>query len=131
MQCVACLADLAPGRNAFSASLGGALCPRCGPGEPSARPIDTDVLKVLRNLQRAGLPGSAHFRVPEMVMREVERTLRDLIERHTERRLRSPDLLARLRAEPTQPPMPAPPDPLATPEPEDLAASPSPVESTT
>jgi DNA repair protein RecO (recombination protein O) len=100
MQCINCHEDLAPGRNAFSAFLGGALCPRCGPSEPSSRPIDTDVLKVLRNLQRSGLPGSAHFRVPELVMREVERTLRDLIERHTERRLRSPDLLARLRADP-------------------------------
>jgi DNA repair protein RecO (recombination protein O) len=100
MHCVVCQTDLAPGRNAFSAFLGGALCPRCGPTEPSARPIDSDVLKVLRNLERSGLPGSAHFRVPEGVMREVERTLRDLVERHTERRLRSPDLLARLRAEP-------------------------------
>ena len=135
MHCVICQADLAPGRNAFSAFLGGALCPRCGPGEPSARPIDTDVLKVLRNLQRTGLPGSAHFRVPEMAMREVERILRDLIERHTERRLRSPDLLARLRAEPAIASAPQPSNPLAGPDPEglrnpeDLEAPPSPVES--
>ena len=130
MQCVTCQAELAPGRNAFSAFLGGALCPRCGPGEPSARPIDTDVLKVLRNLQRAGLPGTVQFRVPEVVMREVERTLRDLVERHTERRLRSPDLLARLRAEPAVTSTPAPPDPLASPDPEALEAPPSPVEAT-
>lgn len=97
MRCVVCGADLQPGRNYFSPFLGGALCPRCGPSEPSARPIDTDVLKVLRNLQRAGAPGSAHFRVPDAVLREVERVLRDLEERHTERRLRSPDLIARLR----------------------------------
>ena len=134
MQCVSCHADLAPGRNAFSAYLGGALCPRCGPGEPSARPIDTDVLKVLRNLQRAGLPGSAHFRVPEMVMREVERILRDLIERHTERRLRSPDLLARLRSDPAFGPAQVS-DSVSSPTPEDSvdakdpAAPPSPVES--
>jgi DNA repair protein RecO (recombination protein O) len=124
MQCVVCHADLAPGRNAFSAFLGGALCPACGPGEPSARPIDTDVLKVLRNLQRAGLPGSAHFRVPEVVMREVERILRDIVERHTERRLRTPDLLARLRTEPALAPAPpaARPDDLATAEPAPPAA---------
>jgi hypothetical protein len=60
-------------------------------------------LKVLRNLQRIDHPGSARFRVPEVTMREVERVLRDLVERHTERRLRTPDLLARLRAEPTPP----------------------------
>ncbi|MGE3270596.1 MAG: DNA repair protein RecO [Chloroflexota bacterium] len=99
MQCVVCHVELLPGRNAFSAFLGGALCPRCGPAEPSSRLIPTDVLKVLRNLQRAGLPGSVSFRVPEATMREVERTLRDLVERHTERRLRTPDLLARLRAD--------------------------------
>jgi DNA repair protein RecO (recombination protein O) len=120
MQCVSCHTDLAPGRNAFSAFLGGALCPRCGPGEPSARPISTDVLKVLRNLQRVGLPGSAHFRVPEMVMRDVERILRDLIERYTERRLRSPDLLARLRADPTYAPPSSPSDSLASPDAEDM-----------
>src|SRR4051794_20080616 len=99
MECVVCLESLLPGKNGFSAFLGGALCPRCGPAEPSARPIDSDVLKVLRNLQRIGQPGSAHFRVPEVTMREVERVLRDLVERHTGRRLRTPDLLARLRSE--------------------------------
>lgn len=115
MQCVVCQEGLLPGKNAFSAFLGGALCPRCGPAEPSARPIDSDVLKVLRNLQRAGLPGSAHFRVPEPVMREVERILRDLVERHTERRLRTPDLLARLRTEPSSPASPPATPPPATP----------------
>jgi DNA repair protein RecO (recombination protein O) len=115
MQCVVCLDSLLPGKNGFSAFLGGALCPRCSPAEPSARPIDSDVLKVLRNLQRVDLPGSAHFRVPEVTIREVERILRDLVERHTERRLRTPDLLARLRAEtPTMPP-PAAASPTAAP----------------
>jgi DNA repair protein RecO (recombination protein O) len=99
LRCVACDAELQPGKNAFSPFLGGALCPRCAPAEPTARPIPTDVLKVLRNLQRAGAPGSTSFRVPDVVMRDVERTLRELVERHTERRLRSPDLIARLRAE--------------------------------
>jgi DNA repair protein RecO (recombination protein O) len=99
LRCVSCDTDLLPGNNAFSPFLGGALCPRCAPAEPTARPIPSDVLKVLRNLQRAGTPGSVQFRVPDIVMRDVERTLRDLVERHTERRLRSPDLIARLRAE--------------------------------
>jgi DNA repair protein RecO (recombination protein O) len=99
MACVGCDTPLLPGRNFFSAFLGGALCPACGPAEPSSRPIDSDVLKVLRNLQRAGLPGTVMFRVPEQTMREVERVLRDILERHTERRLRTPDLLARLRVD--------------------------------
>jgi hypothetical protein len=130
MQCVVCDEELSPGKNAFSAFLGGALCPRCGPNEPSSHPIDTDVLKVLRNLQRAGLPGSAHFRVPEVVMRDVERILRDLVERHTERRLRTPDLLARLRVDPSRTGYPfAPGSPAADDAaPPDSAAQPGPAD---
>ena len=96
-QCLLCRQELEPGANAFSAFLGGALCPRCGPNETSARPISSDVLKVLRHLQRSGPPGTVQLRLPEPVAREVERTLRELSERHTERRLRSPELIARLR----------------------------------
>ena len=97
--CLLCREELRPGRNFFSAFLGGALCPRCGPGEASARPISSDVLKVLRHLQRTGPPGTVRLRLPELVAREVDRTLRDLAERHTERRLRSPELIARLQAD--------------------------------
>lgn len=97
--CLLCREELRPGSNAFSAMLGGALCPRCGPGEASARPIASDVLKVLRHLQRSGPPGTVRLRLAEPVAREVDRVLRDLAERHTERRLRSPDLIARLRSE--------------------------------
>ena len=98
-RCVVCDAELLPGRNAFSPFLGGALCPQCAPAEPTAQPIPSDVLKVLRNLQRAGMPGTVQFKVPEAVMRDVEQVLRGLVERHTDRRLRSPDLIARLRVD--------------------------------
>jgi DNA repair protein RecO (recombination protein O) len=100
--CLLCRQELQPGPNAFSPFLGGALCPRCGPGEASARPIPSDVLKVLRHLQRSGPPGTVRLRLPESVAREVGRTLRELSERHMERRLRSPDLIARLQAEAAQ-----------------------------
>ncbi len=100
-RCLNCREEIQPGKNAFSPFLGGVLCPSCGPNEPSARPMATDVLKVLRYFQRGGPPGTIRLRVPEVVAREVGRTLRELSERHIERRLRSPDLIARLRAEPT------------------------------
>jgi DNA repair protein RecO (recombination protein O) len=96
--CLLCREELQPGRNAFSPFLGGALCPRCGPGETSARPIASDVLKVLRHFQRTATPGSFRLHLPDTVARDVSRTLRELSERHIERRLRSPDLIARLRS---------------------------------
>lgn len=95
--CLLCREELRPGANMFSPFLGGALCPRCGPGEVSARPIASDVLKVLRNLQRTGPPGTVRLHLDEVLGREVDRILRELCERHMERRLRAPDLIARLR----------------------------------
>jgi hypothetical protein len=53
--------------------------------------------------------------MPEHVMREVERTLREIIERHTERRLRTPDLLARLRIDHRFPVPPYQPSPVMIP----------------
>lgn len=96
--CLLCRDELQPGKNHFSAFLGGALCPRCGPTEVSAHPISSDALKVLRHLQRSGPPGSARIHLPDDIAREVDRILREVCERHMERRLRSPDLIARLRA---------------------------------
>ena len=96
--CLLCREEIQPGPNAFSPFLGGALCPRCGPGEASARPISSDALKLLRHLQRSGAPGTVRVQVPNAVAQEVDRTLRELAERHMERRLRSPELIARIRA---------------------------------
>ena len=97
--CLLCREEIQPGPNAFSPFLGGVLCPRCGPGEASARPISSDALKLLRHLQRSGAPGTVRVQVPNAVAQEVDRTLRELAERHMERRLRSPELIARVRAE--------------------------------
>ncbi len=96
-ECLLCREGLQPGPNAFSTFLGGALCPRCGPRETSARPISSDALKVLRHLQRSGPPGSVRLSLRPALAGEVSRTLRELSERHTERRLRSPELIARVQ----------------------------------
>lgn len=97
--CLTCGSALEPGANFLSPFLGGALCPRCGPIEVSARPLSTDALRLMRNMQRSGPPGSIRVRVPTGVSREVERALRDMVERHTERRVRSSELIARIDAE--------------------------------
>ncbi|MFN8523712.1 MAG: DNA repair protein RecO [Chloroflexota bacterium] len=96
-ECLRCGSELEPGSNFFSPFLGGALCPRCGPAEPSASAIATPTLKLLRNLQRLRRPGSLRVVIPLDVQRETSRVLRELIERHSERRLRSTAFIARLR----------------------------------
>ena len=90
-ECVGCRDELQPGRNYFSAFLGGALCPRCGPSQPSARPIETDVLKLLRYVQRTD--GQAYVSVSAPLTEAAEYVLRDYAERIIERRLRAPALM--------------------------------------
>jgi DNA repair protein RecO (recombination protein O) len=94
-ECVNCRATIEPGANAFSATLGGVLCPNCGPREISSRPIQTDRLKLLRYLQLAD--GRRFVSVPEAVSRDAELILRDYAEQLVERRLRSPALIASVR----------------------------------
>jgi DNA repair protein RecO (recombination protein O) len=94
-ECVACRTPIEPVENRFSAVLGGAVCPACGPREPSARGITTPALKLLRFLQQTD--GRRVVSVPAHVSREAEALLRDYAEHLIERRLRSPALIARVQ----------------------------------
>ncbi len=93
-ECVGCRTPIQPGENEFSAHLGGALCPECGPREMSARPIATETLKVLRHFQRTG--GRQFVNVPDGVSREAELLLREYAQGIVERELRTPALIARV-----------------------------------
>jgi DNA repair protein RecO (recombination protein O) len=96
-QCVSCRAAIEPGANQFSALLGGAVCPTCGPRELSARPVGTDTLKLLRYLQPTTGAAAGRLNVPDAVGREAEALLRDYAEQLVERHLRSPALIARVQ----------------------------------
>jgi DNA repair protein RecO (recombination protein O) len=94
-ECVSCRAGIQPGKNHFSALLGGVVCPGCGPNELSARPISTEALKLVRYLQQTG--GFRPVNVESRVSREAEMLLRDYAEQIVEHRLRSPALIARVQ----------------------------------
>jgi DNA repair protein RecO (recombination protein O) len=98
-ECVVCRATIEPGANAFSAFLGGVVCPGCRRREASARPILNDRLKLVRFLQRTAGQGSTRpgLRVAEPVSQDAEVVLRDYAEQLVERRLRSPALIASVR----------------------------------
>ncbi|MBI2756147.1 MAG: DNA repair protein RecO [Chloroflexi bacterium] len=95
-ECLRCTAPIEPGTNQFSAHLGGVVCSRCGSMEASARPIQTDVLKLLRHLQQAA--GTTRVpSVPEAVSRDAELLMRDYAEQIVEKHLRTPALIARVQ----------------------------------
>ena len=55
-RCLVCREEVKPEDNYFSPSLGGVICPACGYGEVTARPLSLNALKVLRHLQRLERP---------------------------------------------------------------------------
>ena len=96
-ECLRCRSELRPDQNYLSLSEGGALCPECGARQVGAQPVPVDVLKVLRHLQRSASLGSFELTLPEPLLGRVERQVRAFIEYHLDRRLRSPEFIARLR----------------------------------
>ncbi len=50
--CLQCTAPVTPVTNFLSLENGGIFCPRCAEGQTDVEPIDANVLKILRHLQR-------------------------------------------------------------------------------
>ncbi len=96
-QCTSCRRPLEPVPNYFSPSAGGVLCPACGPGEPAARPLSVNALKVLRFLQANSYDTVSHLRVDPSLARELEAIMRSYIRFLLERDLRSLEWLDTLR----------------------------------
>lgn len=95
--CVACGRPLRPEPNAFSAELGGVLCPECRAEDPAAEPLSVNALKLLRLLAREEPATLARLRFSPALAAEVEGTLRRAIRQHAERDLESPAVLRSLR----------------------------------
>ncbi len=97
-RCLECGAELEPESNAFSATGGGVICPRCRHAALAARPISVDALKVLRHLQRSPLVGVLRLKLAPPLHREVERLLHATVSAVLERELRSRDFLEEVAA---------------------------------
>jgi DNA repair protein RecO (recombination protein O) len=93
-RCLECGSEIEPQGNGFSPVGGGVLCPQCVHAAFGARPVSTDVLKVLRHLQRSPLVGVLRLRLAGPVDREVERLLHATVTAVLERELRTRDFLA-------------------------------------
>jgi DNA repair protein RecO (recombination protein O) len=95
--CLGCGEELRPVANYLSIRHGGALCPDCGSRDAGAQRISVDVLKIMRHLQRNPDLGSVSLVLPSGLAVQVDGVVRAFVEHHLERRLRSPEFIARLR----------------------------------
>ena len=95
--CLGCGATLQPRVNYLNLTLGGALCPDCGPRQIGAQAVSVDVLKIMRHLQKTETLGGLSVPLPPGLAEQVDRQVRAFAEHHLDRRLRSPEFIARLR----------------------------------
>lgn len=96
--CLSCGDELQAVTNYLSLREGGVFCPRCGEGRAASEPIEPDVLKILRHLQRSPWSAVHHLQVRSQLMPPVENVLYRYLLTVLERQLRSPDFLRRIRS---------------------------------
>ncbi len=95
--CVRCRDEIQPVDQFFSATLGGAVCPKCGNLVADARPISMEALKYLRNFQRTAYPRLLQAVPSTSVEREVETILQFYNTFLLERRLNTPQFINEVR----------------------------------
>jgi DNA repair protein RecO (recombination protein O) len=98
-RCLGCQRSLTPVPNYFSPAAGGVLCPSCGSGAVSSRPLSVSALKVLRLLQGGAFADILRVRIGSALAQEVEFHLRAYLIHVLERDVRSAAFIDRLRRE--------------------------------
>ena len=98
-QCLNCRSPLAPGKNTFSVTDGGVLCPECAETKPLLYSISVDALKVMRFLISNDPASASRLRMSPDLSQELEQILRSYIRYLLEREVKSVEFLDRLRRE--------------------------------
>ncbi|MGC8875337.1 MAG: DNA repair protein RecO [Chloroflexia bacterium] len=96
--CVGCQGELRAQEHAFSALLGGVLCPRCRGEDFRARPLSLQGLKALRYLQRTGLEEATRLRLSPGCREEIAGLLHTYICTILERELHTAGFLDEIRS---------------------------------
>jgi DNA repair protein RecO (recombination protein O) len=96
-KCAICGEDILPEDQYFSFEKGGAICPRCGVNEVSARQVSMPALKILRHFQRSKYTEAQRARLSSSVDQELEDLMGNYLTYLLERGLNSPSFLRRVR----------------------------------
>lgn len=96
-RCLNCSSEIKPENQYFSMTMGGVLCPRCGPNIPDANPIDVETLRYLRHFQRSSFTQLASLNLSPGLNRQLEQFLGRYFTYHLERNLNTPAFLRRVK----------------------------------
>jgi len=96
-RCANCRRELLAEDQFFSASMGGAICPRCGAGLPGLWPLSVAALKYLRHFQRSSYAEAARAHPAPEIQKEIETLMHGYFTYLLERALNTPGFLKSVR----------------------------------
>ena len=91
--CASCEEEIKAEAQFFSAAQGGVLCPLCGASQPSARPVDVEMLKYLRHFQRSSYADAQRADPDPKIRGRIENLMQFYLTYLLERGLNSPSFL--------------------------------------
>lgn len=93
--CVSCL-DKISGQSKFSLSLGGLLCPRCMPKDPTARAIFRGTIATVLHIEKNEFNASLNLGMNPQIKKELDLILNAFLNFHLGKELKSQKLLNKL-----------------------------------
>lgn len=93
--CVSCL-DKIMGQSKFSLSLGGLLCPRCMPKDPTSRSIFRGTIATVLHIERNSFTSSLNLGMNPQIKKELDLILNSFLNFHLGRELKSQKLINKL-----------------------------------
>jgi DNA repair protein RecO (recombination protein O) len=97
-KCARCVSEIQAEDQYFSAEFGGALCPKCGHGDPNVKPISMSALKFFRHFQRSSYKEVARVTIKSVIYSEMENIMQYYITHCLERGLNSPAFIRHVRS---------------------------------
>ncbi len=91
--CASCESEIKAENQFFSAAQGGVLCPQCGVGQNSARPVNVEMLKYLRHFQRSSYADARRANPDSKIRANIESLMQFYLTYVLERGLNSPQFL--------------------------------------
>ena len=96
-ECANCDSEIQAEAQYFSASLGGAVCPRCGQGLQSLWPVSVETLKYLRHFQRSSYRDVLRANPDVKTQKEIEAIMQGYFQYLLERELNTPGFIKRVK----------------------------------
>jgi len=95
--CIDCGEDILPQDQFFSPLVGGVVCPKCGGARAEAIPVEKDVLRYFRHLQRSNWGQIRDVIIPDHIEKKLGHLVESYLTYLLERKLNSPEFLREIR----------------------------------